>query len=69
MKKMYITMLSAFLSMFLSLGCSDDNLIPGRAMISSSDSLALQNVYDSLLSYRYRWDTDNGTYKRWWVSQ
>lgn len=68
MKKMYITMLSAFLSMFLSLGCSDDNLIPGRGMISSSDSLALQNVYDSLLSYRYRWDTDNGTYKRWWVS-
>lgn len=68
MKKMYITMLSAFLSMFLSLGCSDDNLIPGRAMISSSDSLALQNVYDSLLSYRYRWDTDNGIYKMWWVS-
>ena len=34
MKKMYITMLSAFLSMFLFLGCSDDNLIPGRPIMS-----------------------------------
>lgn len=55
MKKVVILMFSTLLSI-LFVGCnSDDTLNPGRPLISSSDSIALRNVYDSLLSYRYIW--------------